>query len=155
MGENPSSPEILALLQRLTRLSMRLMNMEKVALRRWRSESHLLSSFSIASFTCIDNSHDEGVPVKQTSTAQGAAHPRVISCPPSASHHSPASMEAPMKLKGPVTLRSIAHGNNSTAMHDIPIEWQESTHTQDANGVDSSHSKLLCGRMMQRGNTPC
>lgn len=37
----------------LTRLSILFMNMEKVAFRRWRSESHLLSSFSIVSFTCI------------------------------------------------------------------------------------------------------
>ena len=41
------------LLQCLTRLSILLINMEKVAFRRWRSDSHLLSSFSIASFTCI------------------------------------------------------------------------------------------------------
>ena len=38
--------------RKLTSASILLMNRENVAFRRWRSDIHLLSSFSIASFTC-------------------------------------------------------------------------------------------------------
>ena len=51
----------------LTRASILLMNCEKVAFRRCRSESHLRSSFSMASFTCIQETTCQGAVQEQIS----------------------------------------------------------------------------------------